>query len=226
MLPTPDTSDWSSSWRLIALAAAPHAPHEVGLVEVRVERVAADVRDLGRAAPLPVGDEQAAEHPLVDEAHLEGTLGGGQREPHPQVPLVGRARVVEQHLAAHAEVAEQRVAGAVVGDVVRVEREPEVLAAAPDGLDAAARPGRRRSRRPRAGRDAAGGCAAPRPPSMRAPVTWRSRPARTTSTSGSSGTGGRQGCGTSSGWASVSSPYAVLAAPCSASFLERPVPRP
>ena len=52
-------------------------------------------------------------------------------KPDPQVPLVGRRRgALDQHLAAHAEVAEQGVAV--------VERQPEVLAAAAGGVDPAA----------------------------------------------------------------------------------------
>ena len=83
----------------------------------------------GSSAP-PGGDRQPAEHPLVDEPQLAASAAPSRREPHPQVPLVGRAGRLDQHLAAHAEVAEQGVAV--------VERQPEVLAAAAGGLDPAA----------------------------------------------------------------------------------------
>ena len=71
------------------------------------------------------------------------------------MPFVGCARVLEQHLPAHPEVAQQRV--------VVVEGEPQVLAAAPGRLDAAPHEGgdeARRAARVAAYRDAG---AAPRP---------------------------------------------------------------
>ena len=48
----------------------PHAAYEVGVVELRVERVAGDVLDLRGQVGAAVGDGQAAEHPLVDEPQL------------------------------------------------------------------------------------------------------------------------------------------------------------
>ena len=100
-------------------------------------------------------------------------------EPDPEVALVGRLRLLHEELAAHPEVAEQRVAV--------VEREPEVLAAAAGAsnrrpVSAAAKPaGPRWSRRTGRGWRTA-------TDSMVRPTTWRSRPSRTVSTSGSSGT--------------------------------------
>ena len=68
----PLTSDLVEQRRLM-----PGAPrrgplaHERVVVEVRVERVAGDVRDLRAAARRrPARDRQAAEHPLVDEPQL------------------------------------------------------------------------------------------------------------------------------------------------------------
>ena len=66
----------------------------------------------------------------------------------------------------------------------------------------------------------------------RAPTTWRSRPARTTSTSGSSGTAAQSLPAALAvspevvpSWPTIS-PYAVSAAACSASFFDRPLPLP
>ena len=76
------------------------------VVELRVERVAGDVRDLGRQLGAALGDRQAAEHPLVDEAELVVA----EVEADPQVALVGGAGVLHEELAAHPEVAEEGVA--------------------------------------------------------------------------------------------------------------------
>ena len=95
-----------------------------------------------RQVRAPGRDRQPAEHPLVDEPHLAALVGALEREPDPQVPLVGRRGRLDQDLAAHAEVAEQRVAV--------VERQPEVLAAAAGRLDPAA--GQRRGEAGRAAR--------------------------------------------------------------------------
>ena len=92
------------------------------------------------------------------------------------------ARRAQQHLPAHAEVHDERVGRAV-------EREPQELAAAhgrehPSPVE--------RGRRRRLGRRVAAcserGVERPRRRRSTAPVTAGSRPARTTSTSGSSGT--------------------------------------
>ena len=47
------------------------AADEQVVVELRVERVARDVGDLGRQLGAALGDREAAEHPLVDEAQLQ-----------------------------------------------------------------------------------------------------------------------------------------------------------
>ncbi len=82
----------------------------------------------GRQHRSPGRDREPAEHPLVDEAELGGGPGPVEREPDAQVSLVGGSGGLHQHLAAHAEVAQQGVAA--------VERQPEVLAAAPGRGDA------------------------------------------------------------------------------------------
>ena len=100
------------------------------VVELRVERVARDVGDLGRQLGAALGDRQAAEHPLVDEAELHGAGSSErQREADPQVPLVGVPGGLDEQLTAHPEVAEEGVAV--------VEREPEVLAASAGRLEPA-----------------------------------------------------------------------------------------
>ena len=96
------------------------AGHERGLVERRVERVSRDVGDLGGQVGAALRERQAAEHALVDEPQLGAVVG--EPEPHPQVPFGGGGGRLHQHLAAHAEVAEQGVTG--------VQRQPQVLAAA------------------------------------------------------------------------------------------------
>ena len=184
-------------------------------------------------------DAQAAEHPLVDEAELAALGGTGQPQPHPQVPLGRRRRGLHQQLAAHPEVGQQ---GAPV-----VEWEPEVLAAAPgagdptapEGVGEAGRTAGVVAHRTRvqhldvgdrgahdvtleAGADdldlgELGHCASGLR-GRRLPVGRGARaPARATRTSASP-------CSRPS--SSRISPYAVWAAPCSASFLDRPVPWP
>ena len=222
MLPTPETRVWSSSSRLTPETRLRTRRTNSVVVELGVERVAGDVRDLGRQLGAAVGDHQPAEHPLVDEPQLVDppNFRAGQRETDPQVPLVGGAGGLHEHLAAHAEVAEQGVAV--------VERQPEVLAAPAGGLDPAAGQGGGEAGGPaRVAADRArvqhldlgqpgaddvalqAGDGRPRPRAARAPVqasVGRWRPA--------------------SAEVAASSPYAVSAACCSASFLERPTPLP
>ena len=142
-------------------------------------------------------------------------------------------RVADQELAAHPQVREQRLAV--------VEGEPEVLAAAFGALDRPASHGRGEARgpgevaaRPRA--DASTWTSA----TVR-PTTWRSRPARTVSTSGSSGMR-YWSCAvrrrypvaveTRRIWrrggplSAVIVSHAASAASCSAAFFERPSPAP
>ena len=107
--------------------AAPHPGDELIVVELGVERVASDVRDLRRQLGATGGDRQAAEHPLVGEPQLD--VGCVQDEPDPQVPLGGGVGRLDEELTAHAEVSEQCVAV--------VERQPEVLAPPAGALDPA-----------------------------------------------------------------------------------------
>ncbi len=114
------------------------AGHERGLVELGVQGVAGDVRDLRRQRGAAGRDEQAAEHPLVDEAQLASLVGAGQPEANPQVSLVGGLGWLHEELPAHPEVAQQ--------GVTVVEGQPEVLAPAAHRLDAAAGQRRREAR--------------------------------------------------------------------------------
>ena len=101
-----------------ALGAQPR--HRGREVELRVEGVAADVRDLLRQLG-PAGREgQPAEHPLVDEA--EPGVAVGEPEQHPGVGHQRRGDRVQPELAAHPQVGQDGVA---VG-----QRQPEILAAA------------------------------------------------------------------------------------------------
>src|SRR6185503_8861285 len=99
--------------------------HEEVVVELGVEGIAGDVRDLGRQLGAALGDGQAAEHPLVHEAELAVT----EVEPHPQVALVGVPGLLHEQLTTHPQVAEEGVAV--------VERQPEILAAPTGRLEAA-----------------------------------------------------------------------------------------
>ena len=72
MLPTPEISVWSSSARLTSVCLPRSAGDERLVVEERVHRVAGDVRDLGGQLGAALGDRQAAERALVDEAQLAG----------------------------------------------------------------------------------------------------------------------------------------------------------
>ncbi len=116
-------------------ALGPQRGREGLVVEARVERVAGDVRDRdGRAlrvAILGLFDGQAAEGPLVDEAQFAPAVGEAQ--PHAQVRLVGHRRVLDEELAAHPEVADQRESGTGAG-----ERHPQVLAAPLRGAEGGA----------------------------------------------------------------------------------------
>ena len=109
--------------------------HDGVPVEGRFEQVGRDVRDRrGHPLRVEVGQREAAEGALVDEAQLGAVVG--EPEPGVQVPLVGGVRRLDEQLAAHPEVEDEaeRV----------LEVEPEVLAAAPDRGDPATRAGARR----------------------------------------------------------------------------------
>ena len=70
MLPTPETTVWSSRIRLTPEARCGRLATNSVVVELRVERVAGDVRDLRRQVGAAGGVREPAEHPLVDEAQL------------------------------------------------------------------------------------------------------------------------------------------------------------
>ena len=91
-----------------------------GQVELGVERVPADVRDLvGQLGPAR-RERQPAEHALVDEPQLG--IAVGEAEQHPGVGHQRGVGIVQSELAAHPEVGQD---GVPVG-----QRQPEVLAAA------------------------------------------------------------------------------------------------
>ena len=188
-------------------------------------------------------DREAAEHPLVDE---------------PQLPLAVGAAV--EGRAARAGAARGRRPGGCSSSwplmprwasrrLAAVELEPAELAAADDVRTAAPSSRAAKSSGPASCRRTGRGCSTSTSP-IRAPVTQRARPRRTTSTSGSSGTRQGRGAGAHAAGAVVaasaavgvgrrgrragtgrrqspaSAVKAVGAAPCSASFLLRPLPAP
>ncbi len=140
------------------------------VVEGGVEGVAGDVRDdVGEALGIArhgVVQREAAEGALVDEAELGGQ-GVGEAEADAQVLLVGRALGLDEQLPAHAQVGEdgERRRG---GRRRPLDGQPESAA-------------------PATWRRTARGCSTSTAATVR-PHTQRSRPLRTTSTSGSSGT--------------------------------------
>ena len=218
MLPMPETRVWSSSSRLMpAVRRRTRATNSVV-----VERAGRTGRGrCGRSRPAarrrrrrPTGRRTSAGRRTAARGRRgrSGPAGGARR---------GAPRLLDEQLAAHAEVGEQGVAV--------VERQPEVLAAAPGGLEPAAG-----ERRGEAGRAAEVAADRARVEDLTDPIGAadhvRSRPSRTVSTSGSSGTSvggvGRRSVGDGVHGREASSPYAVSAAACSASFLERPTPLP
>jgi hypothetical protein len=118
----------------LGVPAAQRRAEGVG-VEAGVQRVDRDVRQPGRDAVAgSLLDGQPAEGPLVDEAQLAAAVG--EPEPGTQVHLVGLVGLLDEQLAAHAEVRDQRPVGrAAVG---LGHRQPQVLAAAMGGGEGAA----------------------------------------------------------------------------------------
>ena len=250
MLPIPETRVWSSSARLrpVRRRAQPR-PRRLGS-KLRVERVAGDVRDAAGTLPArhrrlrgsgrrPVGgrderlDREAAEGALVDEAQLAAVVARSRAGP------AGAARPARR---AAGRAAGRSSRGGRPGDSsVRVERQPEVLAATLGRLQRPVRTRRAdRSSAPGRCRRTARGCRTSTSATVR-PTTSARSPRRTTSTSGSSGTvrtvgprtSGRRATTASSdqsaspvscGCCVLSSVQAAAAACCSASFLLRPVP--
>jgi hypothetical protein len=112
-------------------ALAAQGEVECLVVEERVERVAGDVRDdVGQAVGAGLVQGEAAEGALVDEAEF-GAEGVGEADADAQVLLGGRLVRLDQELAAHAEVGEDRLTGVLQG-------QPQVLAAAAGRADAVA----------------------------------------------------------------------------------------
>ena len=182
------------------------------------------------AARLPRRSKQAAEHPLVDEAQLGAPACAPacarapvvEAEADPQVPPRGRRAVAPASDRSSRD-----------GRAARRPRRATARSTCP-GAGHRSRSGpsaRPRSPPGRAGRGVPEGWSTATEVKV-APTTCRSRPRRTTSTSGSSGTGQDWGLGPGSAGPAGSprrstiSPYAVSAAACSASFLERPRPLP
>ena len=128
------------------------------VVELRVERVAGDVRDLGRqlgaARRRPTGRRTSAGRRSAARSPGLGAAAA-EREPDPQVALVGRAGRLDEQLAAHAEVAEQGVAV--------VERRARGTCRGGGRPRSGGRSARRRSRPGRGGRGAPAAGGAPRP---------------------------------------------------------------
>ena len=189
MLPIPDTTVWSSSARLSSvrrrrIAATAASRENAGSIGSRAmcaigagSSVAARSRDEAGARDSP---------PKVRwSTNRSSGPPSSKRDPDPQVLLVGPARGGDEHLAAHPEVREHGVAPRRTA----FELEPQVLAAPPRRGDRA--PGQ-------AGREVGATLevpahrardAPPRRAAIVRPTTWSARPRRTTSTSGSSGTG-------------------------------------
>ena len=127
MLPMPLTSVWSSMARLIPVLPTFQRGEELGIIEGRVERVAGDVCDLARhgcgVGAVPAGgavrrrqqviDRHRAEDALIDEVQAQRAMPGMlDVESDAGEAVVGLIAVAQQHLAAHAEVDDER-AGAV-----------------------------------------------------------------------------------------------------------------
>ena len=244
MLPTPDSRVWSSSARLTPVRRRrrgrrrPARRRRGRAGRARCARPAAATGTApsrpARRRPAPAGAAvgvgtsgtgEAPERALVDEPQLAAAGSVVEGDPHAQVPSRSAASGGwTQELAAHAEVGQQRLAG--------VELEPERTCRGARRRARSRRPSRpAKSAAPASCRRTGRGCSTSTAP-IRAPVTQRARPRRTTSTSGSSGTGsGRGVCAAgrldrpSPGPPRPAAPRTPsAAAPCSASFLLRPVP--
>ena len=139
-------------------------------------------------------------------------------EADPQVALVGGSALLHQQLAAHPEVAEEGVAV--------VEREPEVLAAAQGALEPAT--GQRGGEAGRAAQVAAYRTGVQDGDRLDGAADDVAGQAVADGLDlGQLGHGSRgSGQSATSRMVATSSPYAVSAAACSASFLERPTPLP
>src|SRR5215207_7543796 len=95
----------------------PEPPRELVSVEQRIERVAGDVRDLGRKLGSVLAERHAAEDPLVREAELTTVVEGqGDAEMSRRIGIGLR----DEELAAHSEMAQH--------GITTVELHPEILA--------------------------------------------------------------------------------------------------
>ena len=231
MLPTPEIRFWSSSSRLMPAAAAAHPAHE------RRRRRTPGRAGRGRcgrsraaARRRPAETDEAAEHPLVDEAQL-AALVGARRAP-------SRTRRCRSSGAP----------GGCTSSWPLIPRWPSSASPLSSGARGTCRGGgrprsggrsaRRRSRPGRAGRGGPGGGGGRRREVIgarrrRGARGRRGRPrprgARARRRPGQSEAGGAAAActaGSSTPRSAAISPYAVSAAACSASFLERPTPLP
>jgi hypothetical protein len=101
--------------------------HEPVVVELGVQRVAGDVRDLGRQLGAALRHQQPAEHALVGEPQLTAREPvSAEREPHPQVPVVRGADRLEP-----IEGGGFRRVPKSAGDVARLEADEAIADALP-----------------------------------------------------------------------------------------------
>ena len=230
MLPTPEISVWSSSCRLIPDVRLRDPADERVVVELRVERVPGDVRDLGRqlgaarrrptARRTSAGRRTAARVPSNRRRRRArtGPAGAARRARRPAGPASGRS--------CRGGRAGRRRCRAAARGTCRGAGRPR----------RGARSARRRSRPGRAGHGVRAAGAAPRPRSSGGADDVALQAGADDLDLGQLGHAGqsrsrlsrRRGDARSSR-PSVSrrgSPYAVSAASCSASFLERPTPLP
>ena len=136
MLPTPPIRVWSSSARLTSVCRRRRAAEKRVDVEGRVERVDGDVRQPAAGSPRPA---------LSSTARPPKVRWSTKRSSRPPSVNVNRARrcvssgcgrLLDEQLAAHAEVGDERLAGRRA--VGLGQRQPQVLAAAVRGGEGAA----------------------------------------------------------------------------------------
>ena len=146
MLPTPDSSVWSSSARLTAELRRRSRGDEQRVVEVRVERVAGDVGDRRPARAAPAGRGSGTSASSCTPPKVRWSTKRSSRPPSVK-PIrtcrcfsSGASGRLHEQLAGHAQVRDQRTRRLSP----RRQRQPEVLAAPRDGVDRARRPAGRR----------------------------------------------------------------------------------
>ena len=180
MLPTPEIRVWSSSARLTPVrrrrSAADHATGSNAGSNGSGATCAERQRHAVRRQPVVASDRP----PNVRwSTNRSSGPPSAKRNRARRCGPSGVSRSDGEELPGHAEVGEQLRAV--------VERQPQVLAAAAGRRRLDGRPAGRRSRPARADSGAACGRRRPRPSRISRPTTQRSSPARTVSTSGSSG---------------------------------------